>query len=76
MTAVVSRRDVIHATHGLTRATHRRRLVQHQDGRVFQQRPRDGEALSLAAAQPQASLAHFRVVALGQGGNKGVQLCG
>ena len=38
-------------------------LVEHDDGRVLQQHPGDGQALLLAAGQPVAALADDRVVA-------------
>ena len=41
-------------------------LVEHDDGRVLEQHPGDGEALLLAAGQPVAPLADERVVAVGQ----------
>ncbi len=41
-------------------------LVQHQDARVFEDHPRQGDALLLAAAQAVAALADHRIVALGQ----------
>src|SRR5256885_11321292 len=43
-----------------------RRLVQHQHGRVAQNRARDRDPLLLAAREPVAALAHERVVALGE----------
>ena len=46
---------------------HRReRLVEHQDGRVAQERARDRDALPLPAREPDAALADHRVVALRQ----------
>ena len=41
-------------------------LVQDQDGRVFQQRARDGKPLALAAAQLRSPFADDRIVALRQ----------
>ena len=53
--------------HRLALRVHRReRLVQDQDGRVPQERPRDGDALALAAGEPDAALAHHGLVAPGQ----------
>ncbi len=43
-----------------------RGLVEQQDGRVAQHRPRDGDALLLAARQPRAALAQFGGEALRQ----------
>src|SRR3712207_7747544 len=40
-----------------------RRLVEDQDGRVAQDRPRDRDALALAAREAEAALADHRVVA-------------
>ena len=45
-------------------------LVEDQDGRILEERARDGEALALAAAEPHAALAHQRPVALGQAGDE------
>ncbi len=39
------------------------RLVEHQDGRVLQDHPGDGDALALAARELDAALAHMGVVA-------------
>ena len=44
----------------------RRRLVEDQDRRVLEERPRDGHALALAARELQATLAHHGVGALRQ----------
>ena len=63
----------------------RERLVEHQDRRVAQQRPGDGDALALAARQADAALADHRAVALGKaldevagvgGAHRGVDLLG
>ena len=43
------------------RVHRRQRLVEHEDGRVAQQRPRDGDALALAAREAHAALAHDRL---------------
>ena len=53
--------------HRLVLRVHRRqRLVQHQDRRVAQQRPGDGDALALAARQARAAFADHGLVAVGQ----------
>ena len=53
--------------HRLALRVHRReRLVQDQDGRISQERPRDGDALALAAGEPHPALAHDGLIALGQ----------
>ena len=44
----------------------RRRLVEHDDGRVFEQGARDADALALAARQAPARFADARVPALRQ----------
>ena len=41
-----------------------RRLVEDEDGRAADHRPRDGDPLALAAGQADAALAHHRVVAV------------
>ena len=41
-------------------------VVEHQDRRVEQQGPGDGDALALTAGQGVAALAHDRVVAVGE----------
>ena len=45
----------------------RERLVEDEDGSVLEQRPGDGDALALPAGEPDASLAHDGVVAVGEG---------
>ena len=53
--------------HRLALRVHRReRFVQDQDGRISQERPRDGDALALAAREPHPALAHDGLIALGQ----------
>ena len=42
------------------------RLVEDQDGGVAEQRAGDGDALALATGQPDAALAHHRLIALRQ----------
>ena len=42
-------------------------VVEDEDARVHDQRPRDGDALALAAAEREAAFADDRVVALGEG---------
>ena len=42
------------------------RLVQHQDRRVAQQRPGDGDALALAAREARAAFADHGLIAIGQ----------
>ena len=49
-----------------------RRLVEHEDGRVAEDRPRDRHALLLPAREAVAALAHHRVVAVRQGRDEGV----
>ena len=44
----------------------RRGLVEDQDPRVGQQRPREGDELPLAEREPEAALAELGVVAVGQ----------
>ena len=46
-----------------------RRLIEDDDRRVLEQRPRDGEPLHLAARQRRAALADERLEALGQRSN-------
>ena len=48
----------------------RRRLVQNENGCVFQERPRDRDALTLAAGKVDAALAHHGLQAVGQGRDK------
>jgi hypothetical protein len=43
-----------------------RGLVEHQDGRIPQQRARDGDPLPLPAREPHPALSERRLVALGQ----------
>ena len=45
----------------LSASTDGERLVEHQDGRVAEQRARDGDALALAAREPHAALARRTV---------------
>ena len=49
------------------------RLVEHDHVGVVVERPRDADALTLAAAQARAPLAHARLVAIGQGGDEVVR---
>ena len=56
---------------GLALRVHRgERLVQHQDGRVAEERARDGDTLALAAREADRALAHTRGVALRQAANE------
>ena len=52
----------------------RRRVVEHEDPRVGQQRARDRQPLALAAGQRQPALADARVVAVGQLGDEAGRL--
>ena len=56
------------------RVHRRQRLVQHEDGRVAQERARDRDALALAAGQPDRALAHARGVALRQAADELVRV--
>ena len=53
-----------------------RGLVEEQDRRIAEQRPRDRQALPLATGQPHATVADHGVVALGQGANEPVGVGG
>ena len=53
-----------------------RRLVEHEHGRVAQDRARDRDALLLAAGEAVAALADDRVVAVGQAGDQVVDARG
>ena len=55
---------LLHETLGLG-VERRRRLVEDENRRVDEQRPRDGEALPLAAGEARAALAEDGVVAVG-----------
>jgi hypothetical protein len=57
------------------RIQRRGRLVEDDDARIFQQRARDGDPLPLAAGEPHATLAHARVIVLGQPFHELVELC-
>ena len=46
------------------------RLVQNENWRVLQESPSQGNALAFTAGQPQTSLAHKRVIAVGKCDNK------
>ena len=50
------------------------RFVQDQHRRILQQHPRDGQALTLSAAEPNAAVADHRVVAVRQRGREIVKL--
>src|SRR5262250_3393903 len=52
----------------------RGRLIQDQDGRILQERARDGDALTLAARELHAALAHWGGVTLGEGSDELVGL--
>ena len=64
---------LLHRALGL-RVERRGRLVEDEDRRVAQDRPRDRDALLLAAREAVAALADDRVVALGQRGDQLVDL--
>ena len=53
-----------------------RGVVEDEDARVHDERPRDGDALALAAAEREAALADDGVVALGEGFDELVGLRG
>ena len=64
---------LLHQAFGL-RVERRRRLVEHEDGRVAEHGARNRHALLLAAGEPVAALADDRVVALGERGDQVVDL--
>ena len=45
-------------------------LVQNEDGGIFQDHPRNGQALLLAAGELEAAITHLREIAVGLLGNK------
>ena len=50
-------------------------FIQDEDGRIFQNRARNGDALALAAGEFDAALAHQRGVTFGEGLDKVVRVC-